>query len=284
MHDERVEATSRVLYEGSHVTCQDFVTSGRKGLPWQWAEHTHEAIQITIISLQSRVQADWLTDSGRKCQKRISGPAICVTPGLQPHSIDWDEALGSMMIVISPELIGEQRGCGAGSVSLVQEGYGACDPFVQHLGSLLTHPSDAGLPVTRLQAESTAVILLEHLRGRVERSHPRISSSCGRLSQVIEYIHANLEAELSIVALARIAQTSPFYFARQFKASLGVTPHRYVLERRIDRVRLLLLDSHASIAEVANSCGFATQAHMTTAFHRFVGMTPKAYRTSIGAN
>jgi AraC family transcriptional regulator len=266
------------------VTCSDFVTLGRKGLPWQLAEHTHETIQVTIISPQSRVRADWLTDCGRKCQKRISGSAICVTPALQPHSIEWDEAFGSMMIAISTELIGEQGGCGGGSVSMVQEGYGTCDPFVQQLGSILTHRRDAGVPVTRLQAESTAVILLEHLRGRAERSHPRLSSSCGRFSQVLEYIHANLEAELSIVALARIAQTSPFYFARQFKASMGVTPHQYVLERRIDRVRQMLLDGNASIAEVANSCGFATQAHMTTAFHRFVGMTPKAYRTSVRAN
>jgi AraC family transcriptional regulator len=94
----------------------------------------------------------------------------------------------------------------------------------------------------------------------------------------MEYIDDNLTDELSIAALAQIARTSQFHFARQFKTAKGVTPHQYVLERRIEMAKRLLLDRHLSIAGVANACGFATQAHLTTVFHRLVGITPKAYR------
>jgi AraC family transcriptional regulator len=162
---------------------------------------------------------------------------------------------------------------------MVQESYGGCDPFLRHLGSLSIHARDAGTPFTRLYAESTAVILLEHLGRRAEPSRARQSSGCGRLGQVIDYIHANLAGELSIVELARIAQTSAFHFARGFKLSTGVTPHQYVLERRIETARGLLADGHLSIADVSYACGFATQAHLTTVFRRLVGVTPKAYRT-----
>ena len=282
MPHPRVEATSRMLYNGPYVNVSDFVTSGHVGGAWQINEHSHQAIiQITILPRESCIQADWLTDCGRKCQKRILGPAICVTPACQPHSMDWDEAHGSMMLAISTDLIGEQLQGGARSGCIVQERYGASDPFVQHLGSLLKHAGDAGRPITRLYAESTAVILLEHLCGWAEPSRPGQSSACGRLAQVLDYVHANLESELSIVALARIAQTSAFHFARQFKASTGVTPHRYVLEKRIEMARRLLFDDRVSIAEVANACGFATQAHLTTVFHRLIGVTPRAYRTSV---
>jgi AraC family transcriptional regulator len=130
----------------------------------------------------------------------------------------------------------------------------------------------------RLQAESTVVVLLHHLSGRAESSRTEQVATCERLPQVIEYIDANLADELSIAALAQVARTSQFHFARRFKAAKGVTPHQYVLERRIELAKRLLLDRHLSIAAVANACGFATQAHLTAVFHRMVGVTPKAYR------
>jgi AraC family transcriptional regulator len=282
MEDVRIGAPTRLLYEAPHLSVGDFVSSGHLGEAWQSAEHFHQSIQITILSRRSSLQADWLTVCGSKSCKRISGPAICVTPAFQPHSMEWEEARGSIMIMISPELLGEAVKNGGHSGFTAQERYGTCDPFLQHLGQLLICARDAGTPITRLYAESTAVIFLEHLARRVEPSPARTTSGCGRLPQVIEYIHANVDAELSIAELARIAQTSAFHFARQFKASTGVTPHQYVMERRIEMARRLLVDPHLSIAAVAYACGFATQAHLTTVFRRLVGETPKAYRNLVG--
>lgn len=273
MSDARITET-RSLYEGPHLTVDAFASRGHIGGPWEWCEHTHEATQITILSRQSSLQADWMTDCGSKRCKRITGPAVCVTPATQPHSMEWDEAHGSIIMIVSPSLLGGEFRGGA----TIQESYGASDAFLQRLGNLSIRARDAFTPFTRLRAESTAVIVMEHMVRRAEPPQARQSSGCARLKQVIEYIHANLEAELSIVELARIAQTSPFHFARGFKASTGVTPHQYVLERRIDIARKLLGDGRLSIAEVSYSCGFATQAHLTTVFRRLVGVTPKAYR------
>ena len=84
-------------------------------------EHSHQAIQITIVSRQSCVQADWLTEGGSKCGKRISGPAICITPASQPHSIEWNEARGSIMMTISADLL-DKLNSGAPSGSIILRG------------------------------------------------------------------------------------------------------------------------------------------------------------------
>jgi len=157
---------------------------------------------------------------------------------------------------------------------------------VQHLANLLRLCNNRGRPVSRLKAESITVAMLAHLT-RGERTAvvelPREISpiASGRLAQVVDYIESNLNEQLSLVALARIAQMSAFHFARQFKSSTGLTPHQYVMQRRIDRAKRLLRDPRLSIANVAFDCGFSTQAHLTAAFRKLVGSTPKVYRIEI---
>jgi AraC family transcriptional regulator len=271
--------TTKPLYDSAHLSVDHFVSSGHVGAPWQCAEHFHEAIQITVLSARSSLQADWLTICGSRRRKQISGPAICVTPALQPHSMEWQEAQGSVGILVSADFLGQ---CSEGPEFAIQERYGLHDPFLERLWNLLIDALDAGTPITRLLAESTAAIALEHLRRQAGFQQGQ-SSGCHRLGQVIEYIHAHLNAELSIVELARIAQTSPFHFARHFKAGTGLTPHQYVMERRIELAKWLLADRNRSIADAAYASGFATQAHLTTVFRRLVGVTPRAYRTHAGS-
>jgi AraC family transcriptional regulator len=67
-------------------------------------------------------------------------------------------------------------------------------------------------------------------------------------------------------------------FTRQFRESFGRTPHAYVVERRIDRARRLLVQSSLPIKEVASVCGFADQAHMTRVFQTHLHTTPAALR------
>ena len=68
------------------------------------------------------------------------------------------------------------------------------------------------------------------------------------------------------------------HFARLFRHSTGLPPHRYVLQRRIARARELVADRRQSLAEIGYELGFPSQAHFTTMFRRLVGTTPGAYR------
>jgi AraC-like DNA-binding protein len=68
------------------------------------------------------------------------------------------------------------------------------------------------------------------------------------------------------------------HFASQFRRATGLRPHEYLLRRRIEHAKRLLLESKHNVLDVALRCGFRTQAHFTTVFKRFVGETPYCWR------
>jgi len=104
-----------------------------------------------------------------------------------------------------------------------------------------------------------------------------------RLRRVIEYVQENLQRDLRLAELSALVHMSPYHFARLFKQSTGVPPHRFLVRRRIDAARALLAARTAPIVEIAQLVGFRTASHFTTTFRRVTGMTPSAYRGEAGA-
>jgi AraC family transcriptional regulator len=96
--------------------------------------------------------------------------------------------------------------------------------------------------------------------------------------RVAALIEARLAAALPLEVLADEADLSTFHFAKMFKASFGLAPHRYVTERRIARAKDLLKEHRTSLAEIALACGFASQSHFTRRFAQATGLTPAAWR------
>jgi len=74
---------------------------------------------------------------------------------------------------------------------------------------------------------------------------------------------------------------SPFHFARLFRRSTGVPPHRFVLRMRIERASSLLAARELSIAQIARRIGFRSPSHFSTVFRRISGATPRAYRARL---
>lgn len=103
-----------------------------------------------------------------------------------------------------------------------------------------------------------------------------------RLRRVIQYIDVNLHRELPLAELSGVVHMSPYHFARLFKQSTSVPPHRFVIRRRIDHAMTLLADGGGSVETVARMVGFRTASHFATTFRRVVGITPSAYRTRAG--
>jgi AraC family transcriptional regulator len=99
-----------------------------------------------------------------------------------------------------------------------------------------------------------------------------------RVRRVTEYIEQNLEKELRLAELAALVCMSPYHFARLFKGSTGVPPHRFVLRRRVARARAFLAAPELSIAQIARMVGFRRPSHFTTVFRRVTGVTPRGYR------
>lgn len=102
-----------------------------------------------------------------------------------------------------------------------------------------------------------------------------------RLNRVLEFVDANIAVDLCVSRLAAVAGMSPYYFCRSFKQSTGITPHRYVLQCRMEQAKRLLQEKPDHLMEVAHQVGFADQSQFTRVFHKIVGMTPSQYRKGL---
>ena len=96
--------------------------------------------------------------------------------------------------------------------------------------------------------------------------------------QAIDYIHAHLAESIHLEDIAGAAGLSVFHFSRTFRRATGLAPHRYLVQARIDRVKLLLIENGQSLAAIAEEAGFTDQSHMSKVFKRFAGTTPKHFR------
>jgi len=103
------------------------------------------------------------------------------------------------------------------------------------------------------------------------------------LREALAHIADNLDADLSVPALARHAAMSPRTFARTFRAEVGTTPAAYVQAVRVEAARRLLETTTDGTAEVARTCGFGTVETMHRAFRRTVHTTPGQYRRHFAA-
>lgn len=102
-----------------------------------------------------------------------------------------------------------------------------------------------------------------------------------RLARVVERICSNLDTPLAVSELSKIAEMSQSHFSKLFKLSTGLAPHQFVLQQRIKRSKELLCHDAAKIVDIALEVGFENQAHFTTVFRNFVGMTPREFQRSV---
>lgn len=110
------------------------------------------------------------------------------------------------------------------------------------------------------------------------RAFPRVDLASWRARRVRLYIEANLEQRLDTDELARVAYVSRAHFCRTFKRTFGVSVHRYVVQRRIERAQQLMLTTSATLTEIAAACGMSDHSHLTRVFRRAVEESPSAWR------
>jgi AraC family transcriptional regulator len=164
---------------------------------------------------------------------------------------------------------------------------GARDLVISRIGLLGRKELSEGGVGGRLYTESLGTALAVHVLRQYGAS-PRTpvihkgGLATKPLRRVVDYINEHLQDELGLLELSRIANLSPHHFASAFKASIGISPHRYVLERRVNLARDLLRRNEKSISEIAYTVGFSSQSHLTANFRRTTGLTPRKFRESLG--
>jgi AraC family transcriptional regulator len=102
-----------------------------------------------------------------------------------------------------------------------------------------------------------------------------------QLRRVLDFMAENIAAEVGITDFVELTGLSRAQFFRAFKHSTGVSPHRYIMNMRIDRAKALLLVADATVQEVAASVGFNRMQHFAGCFRRVAGVSPHSYRLSM---
>jgi AraC family transcriptional regulator len=104
------------------------------------------------------------------------------------------------------------------------------------------------------------------------------SISPRRLQRVLDFIDSNLGADIELEDLASVAGSSRFHFSRAFRDATGLPPYRYLIHRRIDAAKTLLLEDTLSISHIAEQCGFNSQSQFAAMFRRVFGTSPGRFR------
>jgi AraC-like DNA-binding protein len=104
--------------------------------------------------------------------------------------------------------------------------------------------------------------------------------AAGALRRVREYVQVHLNESIDLSMLAAVAGLSMHHFAREFKQSAGVTPHYYLIQKRIERAQQMLAQTDLSLAEIAYAVGFSDQGHLARHFRGLLGTTPREFRRS----
>ncbi|WP_269713821.1 helix-turn-helix domain-containing protein [Caulobacter sp. NIBR2454] len=165
----------------------------------------------------------------------------------------------------------------------------------QVAASTFSSYSAAGAPVIAellANAQRTLESDLDAARGYVarvaallngEQSAEKRAAVSGGLApwqakRIEAFIEENLDSTISVENMAGLVRLSAGHFGRAFKDSFGETPHSYVMRRRVERAKRLMLSTREPLSQIAIACGFADQAHFSNLFRKQVGATPNAWR------
>jgi AraC family transcriptional regulator len=134
-----------------------------------------------------------------------------------------------------------------------------------------------------LNAAAAGALRLAALLGSTAVERLQLSRAKGGLApwqrrNVLSYIDSRLDKPISNKSLADAASLSVSYFCSAFKDSFGSTPHTYLIRTRLKRARDLMLRTREPLCQIALSCGFADQAHLSKLFRREMGQSPNVWR------
>ena len=157
------------------------------------------------------------------------------------------------------------------------------DLELEKLSWAMKREMEMGSPSGRLYLDGLTLAIASRLVTRhssrtkeVEQRHGGLTGY--RLKRVLSFIEEQLAEDLSLETIATVAGVSPSHLNALFRHSMGMAVHQYVIQRRVEFAKTLLLRQEMSIAEIALEAGFAHQSHLARHMRRSLGLPPRQLR------
>ncbi|BAU14788.1 transcriptional regulator, AraC family [Leptolyngbya sp. NIES-3755] len=234
-----------------------------------------------IVQTGEAVEYEWKEND--HWQHKILQPgAFCLQTHGEINFPRWHDRFEFLAIALDPTFV-EQSFQDVSTSIQFQTQRAVFDPVIADFAKRFSAEVRSRSYCGALYGESLAIAFSRHLLERYHHRSLSIVSPRGKFSSIqlrdlIDFIHVNLSEELSLTELAAHLNLSPFHFARLFKNSLGLSPHQYVLQNRIDRAKkLITVSTGSTLADIAVQVGFYDQTHFGKAFKRVVGVSPKVF-------
>ncbi|MGQ0620386.1 MAG: helix-turn-helix domain-containing protein [Panacagrimonas sp.] len=214
-----------------------------------WSQTTSTPGLISVIPPDRRVE---YTIEGevsfssihvpRRLLSGLAGPSLVEEPGFR---FAFEDAFASACI---ENLLGEARRGGA-----------------------------CNFPYVHAMTRALILHLMQGFRAEIDTGISRSDSGL-RLDAMLDFIDSRLTDPLKIDELADRACVSRAHFIRRFRDVTGMSPHRYITLRRVEKAKELLLSTRQGLAQIALDVGFGNQSHFTQVFHVLTGATPSQFR------
>lgn len=243
----------------------------------------HHVIYVNLRRLDRLIQMR----EGQVHDGAIPKGGMILVPAGIPSKWRWDQMSAVAVLFISPTIIARSLLDATAYPEQFEITSRFCfhDPLIEQIAMALKSELEAeGLSLGgRLYGECVGSALGAHLLRHYGGAAPRMAQHRGGLSgcqlrRVIDYIDQNLGSDLSLAELAEIAGVSPCHFVRAFRQSTGITPHRYILHKCVERAKQMLAKGGTRIADIGQQLRFSDQSQFTKVFHRFTGTTPGVYQ------
>jgi AraC-like DNA-binding protein len=218
-------------------------------------------------------------DASGQWQPVVMKPGtLWIQPAHQPFSFDVQTMSRWCGVIVQPAKLKAL----VGSESAIEPVIGLYDdvltPVMQAICAEVLRGGSSG----RKFAEAMTLVIgtqLLRLFGEANAA-PKGGITGRQLRLVADHVDQRIDQDISVEKLAQLAGLSEAHFARAFKQTTGISPHKYVTERRLERGKRLLADTQETIAQIALDCGFADQAHFARSFSQHYGSSPSALRKS----
>lgn len=271
-----------VLLSSGQLGWRGIVVEWHRLEPQELPEHYVVGHGLSVCTGRRPISFGW-RDGGR-WREGMLNPGEChlLTHG-DLNTPRWLQTFEEISLVLDPQFVADvvSDGLPADRIEFATK-RSACDATIARYAEAFRSEIAANSPNGLLYVDTLTIGFVLHLLSKHAVAKPKFPLPRGKLNSfqlraVVDFIQSHLNDDVSLLVLAKQANVSPFHFARQFRATAGLTPHQFVLRQRVQKSLSLIKAGKLPLAQIAVESGFHDQPHFSRAFHKMVGTTPARY-------